>query len=75
MVDSKNIEIEEDIRLLYDYLIQNRFILDLKSELPERLFIKSREVLKMIQNGNPEWEHYVPVTVARTIKEKKLFLK
>ncbi len=75
MVDSKNIEIEEDIRLLYDYLIQDRFILDLKSELSEQMFVKSREVLKMIQDGNSVWERYVPMVVARTIKEKKLFLK
>ncbi len=76
MVDSKNIEMaEEDVRLLYDYLVQNRFILDLKSELSEQMFVKSWEVLKMIQNGNPEWERYVPMTVAKTIKEKKLFLK
>jgi len=75
MVNSKNIEIEDDIRPIYDYLIQNRFILDLKSELPQHLFIKSREVLKMIQEGNPDWEHYVPMSVAKTIKEKQLFLK
>jgi hypothetical protein len=48
-------------------------ILDLKSELPEHLFIKSREVLKMIQENNPEWEKFVPMQMARTIKEKGLF--
>ncbi len=75
MIDSKNIEIEEDIRLLYDYLIQDRFILDLKSDMAEQMFVKSREVLKMIQEDNPDWERYVPMIVARTIKEKKLFLQ
>ena len=75
MVTSKNIDIEEDIRLLFDYLVQNRRILDLKSELSEQMFVKSRDVLKMIQEGNPDWEHYVPMSVAKTIKEKKLFLK
>ena len=73
MVDARHIEIEEDVRLLYDYLIENRFILDLKSHLPEHLFIKSREVLKMIREEHPEWEQYVPMEIARTIKQKKLF--
>ncbi len=75
MIDSGNIEITPDIRMIYDYLIQNRFILNLKSDLPQHLFIKSREVLKMIQEGNPEWEHFVPMSIAKTIKEKQLFLK
>ncbi len=75
MVNSKNVEIANDIRMIYDYLLQNRLVLDLKSELPQHLFIKSREVLKMIQEGNPDWEHFVPMTVAKTIKEKELFLK
>ncbi len=75
MVNSKTIDIEDDIRMIYEYLIQNRLILDLKSELSEHMFVKSREVLKMIQEGNAEWEQYVPMIVAKTIKEKKLFLK
>ncbi len=75
MVTSKNIDISEDTRLIYDYLVQNRLVLDLESSLPPHLFIKSREALKMVQEGNPEWEHFVPMSVAKTIKEKKLFLK
>ncbi len=75
MVNSKTIDIEDDIRMIYEYLIQNRRILDLNSELSEHMFVKSREVLKMIQEGNAEWERYVPMIVAKTIKEKKLFLK
>jgi hypothetical protein len=75
MVNSKDIDISDDIRTIYDYLIQNRLILDLKSELSKQMFVKSRDVLKMIQDGNPEWEHFVPMTVAGTIKKKGLFLK
>ena len=72
-ITSEEISLADDIRLIYRYLKQNRLILDLKSELPEHLFIKSREVLKMIQENNPEWEKFVPMQMARTIKEKGLF--
>ncbi len=73
LVDSHNIEVAPDIKLIYEYLIQNRLILDLKSHLPHHLFIKSREVQKMIRENNPEWERYVPMEVAKAIKEKALF--
>lgn len=74
-VNSKNIEMAADVRNIYDYLFQNRLILDLKSELPEHLFVKSRDVLKMIQENNPEWEQYVPMDIATTIRKKNLFGK
>ena len=73
MIRSGDIEIEPDIRLIYEYLMQNRLILDLKSELPEHLFIRSREVLRMIHENDPEWETYVPMSIAKTIREKELF--
>jgi len=73
LITSKNIQVDEQIRLLYDYLLQNRLILEINSEMSEQLHIKSREVLKMIREGNPEWENYVPMAVSRTIKEKQLF--
>ncbi len=75
IIRSRAIETEPDIRLIYQYLLQNRLILDLKSELPEHLFIKSREVLRLLHEGNPEWETYVPMEIARTIREKELFRK
>ena len=75
MVTSANVKMDDDIRLLYGYLLKNRFILDLKSDMSEQLHVTSQQVLKMIQKGDPGWEKYVPMTVARTIKEKHLFLK
>ncbi len=75
LITSKSIKMEDDVRLLYEYLLNNRFILDLKSDMSKQLHVKSQQVLKMIQDGNNEWEKYVPMSVAKTIKEKKLFLK
>ncbi|UBM61449.1 TonB-dependent receptor [Candidatus Sulfidibacterium hydrothermale] len=75
LITSKDIFLSSDIRLLFGYLIENRLILDLGSELPEHLFVKSREVLKMIQERNPEWERYVPMDISKIIKAKGLFVK
>ncbi len=73
LIASRDIRVKEKYRLLYEYLLQNRYVLDLKSDLSKQLHIKSHQVLEMIQNNNPEWEKYVPMTVAKTIKEKGLF--
>jgi len=73
VVTSKNITLADDVKLLYDYLQKNRFILELKSSISEQLHIRSYKVLDMIRSGNKEWENYVPMLVANVIKEKKLF--
>ncbi len=74
LITSKNIRIKKSIRYLYQYLLDNQFILDIKSNMSEQLHVKAREVLKMIVQGNPEWEKYVPMVVSKTIKEKGLFI-
>ena len=73
LITSRNIRVKNSIRALYQYLQDNHFILDIQSNMSEQLHIKSREVLKMIQKGKTEWEKYVPMDVANTIKEKSLF--
>jgi len=75
MVNSKNIKMDEDVSLLYEYLLKNRFILDIKSDMSRQLHVKAHDVLKMIREDNHEWEKYVPMIVAKTIKEKGLFKK
>jgi len=73
MVTSENINMDDDVRYLYDYLKANRFILDLDSSMSEQLHVKAREVLKMIRSNNSDWEKFVPMVVAKVIKEKGLF--
>lgn len=63
------------IHFLYDHLIENRNIVDIQGFNPAILDIYHKEVLKMIQNGEPGWEEKVPPEVARLIREKRLFLK
>lgn len=73
LLKSKDIHPEGSIQLLYNYLLVNRFILDISSKMADQLHVKSHEVHKMIEQGNAEWEKYVPMIVANKIKEKGLF--
>jgi len=73
LITVTNIRLKKKYRLLYEFLIENKFLLEIQSDLSDQLIIKSREVLKMIQDGNPEWEKYVPMAIAERIKEKNLF--
>ena len=74
LVTSKNINMEEDVKILFDYLVYNRFILDIQTTLIKELYANSHEVLHMIKTGNKDWKKYVPITIAQRIKEKKLFV-
>lgn len=72
MITSKGVRPAKRIEGLYNYLIDNGFILDLKSNMRGQLQIKSREVLQMIYDNNAEWEKYVPMKVVNMLKEKYL---
>jgi len=73
IVTSYDISIDNDVKILFDYLKKNRFILDINSAMVSQLHITTREVHKMIIDGNSEWERYVPISVAKIIKEKSLY--
>lgn len=73
LITSKKISINNSILGLFQYLQDHHFILDIESNMSAQLQVKSREVLNMIQEGNPDWEKYVPMIVAETIKERRLF--
>jgi hypothetical protein len=68
-----NIKLPEHLQPLFEYLKINKKVVDLSSFNPELLGIYSENVLRMLQNNNPEWEKYVPVYVANNIKTKKIF--
>ncbi len=73
LITSKNLNLAEDLKHLYQYLIANRKILDLSNIKKERLSIKSADVLKMIKNNNFGWELKVPVYIEEFIKTKRPF--
>lgn len=71
LITSKSVKPDKKLDGLYKYLKDNNFIKDLKSNMKAQLHVKSREVNKMIEDNNPEWEKYVPIKVAEMIKEMK----
>lgn len=73
LMDSTNIPRTQDLNFIYNYLIQNRKIIDIKDVDIHKLHIFSAQVLKLIRENNSEWEDMVPPYVANQIKEKQLF--
>ena len=73
LITSRDLVLDGATKHLYEYLLEQRFILDIKSNMSDQLRVKSIEVSRMISENNPEWEKYVPMVVAETIKKKKLF--
>ncbi|MCB1097834.1 MAG: TonB-dependent receptor [Verrucomicrobiales bacterium] len=71
---TENIEIAEDLKKLYGYLIDRGCIEQLHNYDPNCLNVFSRDVLTQISNGdNMAWESMVPVEVAEVIKKHGFF--
>lgn len=68
-----SIKVKREMKFLLAYLKYNKFIQDIEDYNPEVVSIWSRKVLKMIQDGTPGWEAFVPESVAKTVKTKCLF--
>ncbi|MFA8301014.1 MAG: hypothetical protein ACEPOV_12675 [Hyphomicrobiales bacterium] len=73
IIDSCNIKLAEHLQCLYKYLIESRKILDIKNYREDRLHIRTRDVLQMIQGNVDGWEHFVPVYIEECIKRNSLF--
>lgn len=73
LLTSKNIQIPEKIKPLFQYLIDDRKIIDIVNVKKDRLYISSPYVLKMIRENIPGWEAMVPNYIEEVIKEKRLF--
>jgi hypothetical protein len=73
LTTAANLYIPPAIRFIYQHLLENGNVVDIKRFNPEILGIYHAKVLKMIQQGEPGWENAVPERVARLIREKLLF--
>lgn len=72
-ITAGNLRVAPNLRHLYAYLYENQLIYGLRDIHEQYLPIFSRDVLAGIQNGTDDWEEMVPATVARLIKERRLF--
>lgn len=73
LLTARSIDIPSNIHFLYDYLLENRNIVDMVHFNPDILHILHKKVLLKIQQGETGWEEQVPAQVAELIKAKNLF--
>jgi hypothetical protein len=74
IITAEKVTIPPEIHFLFNYLLVNKNIVDIKAFNPDVLHIYHKDVLRQIQHNEPGWEKSVPEEVAQVIKEKKLFL-
>jgi hypothetical protein len=70
---SKTVELSEDVQFFYNYLLQNKLIVDIECKNKENLDTNSAELIEKIKRNEPQWEETVPRIVSSLIKEKCLF--
>ena len=68
-----DVELEPDVKHIFDYLVDNRKIRNLRQAKTKWLHITPNEVLKLMHSNDKRWESMVPKYVANQIKEKKIF--
>lgn len=73
LITAGNFRVESHLRHLYAYLVENHFIQGLRDFDESCLPIFPRDVLEKMAAGDASWEQMVPDSVARTIKERRLF--
>ncbi|WP_347332781.1 hypothetical protein [Marinimicrobium locisalis] len=73
LVRADNLEVPDQLRHLYQHLLDNGYIVQLERFNEDYLDIFSPNVLEQIGSGQSGWEHQVPDVVAEKIKRQKLF--
>lgn len=73
ILTSSNMPVEDDVRFLYQHLLNSGLIIDIKNYRKEILPFFSYKVLAKLNANDPEWEDMVPKYVSSFIKNKNLF--
>jgi hypothetical protein len=73
VINCENVQIHPRFKALFEYFKQNKRIIDIIDYDPSTFGIYSREVYKMIRNGEGGWEKMLPDGVPEIIKSKRLF--
>ncbi|NHB69538.1 TonB-dependent receptor [Perlabentimonas gracilis] len=68
-----DVELEPDVKHIFDYLVDNRKIRNLRQAKTKWLHITPNEVLRLMHSNDKRWETMVPRYVSKTIREKKIF--
>ncbi|HWA73155.1 MAG TPA: hypothetical protein VG937_12490 [Polyangiaceae bacterium] len=73
LTTASNFEPPAELAKLYGYLVDRRYIVELQGFERECLRIFSRDVLELIQSGDPSWQEAVPGEIADMIKKRGFF--
>ena len=73
LLTTDSLEVPSNLRHLYAHFIENGLIVPIRDVDDKDLQILPKEVLRMIQTGDPAWERLVPPTGVRLIKERGVF--
>ena len=72
VLNARNLQVASHLQSLYEYLLSNGFIRRIEDFRENYLPILSRDALKQIRSGDPQWEQLVPESVAQLIRERGL---
>ena len=73
IINSGNLKVHPRMKELYKFFAYNGKVVDITDFDKEHLKIFSREVLKMISDGNAGWEQLLPHGIGEVIKKHQLF--
>jgi hypothetical protein len=73
IVTAQEIEVAPNLRSLFQYLIDNRYIEEIADYHAEYLRIYPHDVLAKLHAGESTWEQMVPAEVVQIIKQREFF--
>jgi hypothetical protein len=73
IVTATQISVAPNLRSLFQYLVDNRFIQEITDYNPKYLRIHPPEALAKLQSGDSGWESMVPPEVVQIIKKREFF--
>ena len=73
IITATQIEVAQNLRSLFQYLIDNQYVQEIGDYHPEYLRIHPPDVLTKLQSGDSSWEQMVPPEVVHMIKKRQFF--
>lgn len=73
LITLENIKVIDKFKHLHQHFLYNKQAQNIEGFNKDILHIYSRKVLNLIKDGDPSWEKCVPESVAKLIKDKKMF--
>lgn len=70
---SKDLELANDLDLIYKFLMDNKKIIDIKNANKSKMHILAKDVLDLINKKDDSWESMVSMYVRDQIKKNNLF--